>query len=208
MATKQRYKSSFGFIDLLFNLLVGFTFMFILAFMLINPIAKKHNFDPKAEYMIVMSWDPQSATDIDMWVQDNLNNIVSFRTKNIALMHLDRDDLGYRNDTFISETGATVKHEINREVLTIRSRDPRTYTVTTHWYSKIINANTGAEQVTIELIRLNPYKEASIKQIILQGPGDEKHAFTFTVLPDGNLELDDTEKLIVNDADNISRKNN
>jgi len=78
--------------------------MFILAFMLINPIAKKHNFDPKAEYMVVMSWDPQSTTDIDMWVQDNLNNIVSFRTKNIALMHLDRDDLGYRNDTFISET--------------------------------------------------------------------------------------------------------
>ena len=85
MATKQRYKSSFGFIDLLFNLLVGFTFMFILAFMLINPIAKKHDFDPKAEYMVVMSWDPQSQIDIDMWVQDNLNNIVSFRTKNIAL---------------------------------------------------------------------------------------------------------------------------
>ncbi len=208
MATKQRYKSSFGFIDLLFNLLVGFTFMFILAFMLINPIAKKHNFDPKAEYMIVMTWDPQSGNDIDMWVQDNLNNIVSFRTKNIALMHLDRDDLGYRNDTFVGETGSIVKHEINREVLTIRSRDPRTYTVTTHWYSKVINENNSAEQVTIELIRLNPYKEASIKQIILQGPGVEKHAFTFTVLPDGNLELDDTEKLIVNDADNMARKNN
>ena len=30
----------------LFNLLVGFTFMFILAFMLINPVAKKHELDP------------------------------------------------------------------------------------------------------------------------------------------------------------------
>jgi hypothetical protein len=205
MASKQKYKTSFGFIDLLFNLLVGFTFMFILAFMLINPIAKKHNFDPKAEYMVVMSWDPQSQIDIDMWVQDNLNNIVSFRTKNIALMHLDRDDLGARNDTLVSEKGEIIKIEINREVLTIRSRDPRTYTVTTHWYSKVIGRDTRPEQVTLELIRLNPYKEASIKQVILDGPGDEKHAFTFTVLSDGELELDYTEKLIVNDADNISK---
>ena len=45
-----RYRSSFGFIDLLFNLLVGFVFLFMLAFMLINPVAKKETIKPKAEY--------------------------------------------------------------------------------------------------------------------------------------------------------------
>jgi hypothetical protein len=88
MSAQQKYKSSFGFIDLLFNLLVGFTFMFILAFMLINPVAKKHDFDPKAEYMVIMSWDPKSSTDIDMWIQDDLDNIVSFGVKNKGLMNL------------------------------------------------------------------------------------------------------------------------
>ena len=66
MISRQRYKTSFGFIDLLFNLLVGFTFMFILAFMLINPIAKKHELDPKAEYLIIMTWDNKSIGDIDI----------------------------------------------------------------------------------------------------------------------------------------------
>ena len=43
-----RYRSSFGFIDLLFNLLVGFVFLFMLAFMLINPVAKKETIKQKA----------------------------------------------------------------------------------------------------------------------------------------------------------------
>jgi hypothetical protein len=66
MISRQRYKTSFGFIDLLMNLLVGFAFMFILAFMLINPVAKKHEFDPKAEYLIIMTWNPKSNSDIDI----------------------------------------------------------------------------------------------------------------------------------------------
>ena len=47
-----RYRSSFGFIDLLFNMLIGFVFLFMLAFLLINPVAKKETIKPKAEYFI------------------------------------------------------------------------------------------------------------------------------------------------------------
>ena len=75
----NRYKSTFGFVDLLFNLLVGFTFLFMLAFILINPVAKKEVLDPKAEYLIVVSWDDKSQNDIDVWVKDNDGNAVSFR---------------------------------------------------------------------------------------------------------------------------------
>jgi hypothetical protein len=207
MSAQQKYKSSFGFIDLLFNLLVGFTFMFILAFMLINPIAKKHDFDPKAEYMVVMTWDPKSPTDIDMWVQDDLNNVVSFRDTNKGLMHLDRDDLGYRNDIIFNKTtGEKVKFETNREVLTIRSRVPRSVTVTGHWFSKRVDQTTNPETVTFELIQLNPYKEIIIKSLVLNGPGDEKHALGFTITDDGEVELDlDNTDLIVNKASNMSQ---
>ena len=101
-----RYKSTFAFVDLLFNLLVGFTFLFMLAFILINPVAKKEVLDPKAEYLIVVSWDDKSQNDIDVWVKDNDGNAVSFRSKDIALMNIDRDDLGARNDTFAEIVGA------------------------------------------------------------------------------------------------------
>ena len=181
--------------------------MFILAFMLINPVAKKHNFDPKAEYMVIMSWNPNSSTDIDMWIQDDLDNIISFGAKNKGLMNLDRDDLGYRNDViFNKNTGEKVLVEINREVLTIRSKVPRSITVTGHWFSKTIDEYTKPETVTFELIQLNPYKEVIIKTLVLNGPGDEKHALGFTITDGGEVELDlDNTELIVNKADNMNK---
>ena len=135
MISRQRYKTSFGFIDLLFNLLVGFTFMFILAFMLINPIAKKHELDPKAEYLIIMTWDNKSIGDIDIWIMDNLNHVVSFRKKDEAMINLDRDDLGLSNDTYINARGVEVKRNYNREVVSIRTKDQRRYLVTVHYYN-------------------------------------------------------------------------
>ena len=207
MAAQQKYKSSFGFIDLLFNLLVGFTFMFILAFMLINPVAKKHDFDPKAEYMVVMTWNPTSPVDIDMWTKDDLDNTISFNAKNNGLMHLDRDDLGHKNDQIFNKTtGEKFQFQTNREVLTIRSRVPRSIIVTGHWFSRIFDEHTKPETVTFELIQLNPYKEIVINTMVLDGPGDEKHAMAFIITDNGDVELDlDNTDLIINKADNINR---
>jgi hypothetical protein len=135
MTSRQRYKTSFGFIDLLFNLLVGFTFMFILAFMLINPIAKKHELDPKAEYLIIMTWDSKSISDVDIWVMDDLDHVVSFRQKDQAMINLDRDDLGLSNDTYINGQGEAITRSYNREVVSIRTKDQRRYLVTVHYYN-------------------------------------------------------------------------
>ena len=41
MDSNEHFKSTLGFIDLLFNILVGFAFLFIIAFLLIKPEAKK-----------------------------------------------------------------------------------------------------------------------------------------------------------------------
>ena len=57
MDSNERFKSSLGFIDLLFNILVGFAFLFIVAFLLIKPEAKKKDFDRRAEFVVVMEWD-------------------------------------------------------------------------------------------------------------------------------------------------------
>ena len=74
-----RYKSTIGFIDLLFNILLGFAFLFIIAFLLIKPEQKKEDFERKAEFVIVMEWDHDQPDDIDLYVQDPTQNKVHFR---------------------------------------------------------------------------------------------------------------------------------
>jgi hypothetical protein len=193
MANKVRYKTGFGFIDLLFNLLVGFTFMFILAFILINPVAKKANIDPKAEYLIVMTWDDQSKFDIDLWVQDNTNNIVSFRLKDKALITLDRDDMGQNNDTYQDVEGKLKTRYLNREVVAIRSDDKRTYFVSVQWFSKGTTDRVTPIDVTVEVIRVNPFSTLKTRQIRLEKLGDERGVF--------KIEVEDSKRATVTDSD-------
>ena len=61
--------SNLSFNDLLFNVLVGFVMLFVIAFLLINPITKKSDIPVKAEFLIVLSWPADAADDIDLWVQ-------------------------------------------------------------------------------------------------------------------------------------------
>ena len=68
--SNEKYKSTIAFTDLLFNILVGFAFLFIIAFLLIKPEAKKENFDRKAEFVVIMEWDKEATGDIDLYVQD------------------------------------------------------------------------------------------------------------------------------------------
>ena len=54
MDSRPRYKSSLAFTDLLFNIVLGFAFMFIIAFLLINPVEKDAQIEAKAEFIIIM----------------------------------------------------------------------------------------------------------------------------------------------------------
>ena len=98
MFDKNKYKSTIGFTDMLFNILVGFAFLFIVAFLLIKPEAKKEDFERKAEFVVVMEWDHDQPDDIDLYVQDPTNSTVHFRLPITNFMYLDKDDLGYAND--------------------------------------------------------------------------------------------------------------
>ena len=61
----NRYFSSTAFIDLLFNIIVGVAFLFLIAFILINPVSKKHDVESKADFLIILEWDSKSHDDID-----------------------------------------------------------------------------------------------------------------------------------------------
>jgi hypothetical protein len=55
-----------GFTDLLFNALLDFVVMFLLAFLLINPVAKSGAIDSKAEFLITLSWPDGRLEDVDL----------------------------------------------------------------------------------------------------------------------------------------------
>ena len=164
---KNKYKSTIGFTDLLFNLLVGFVYLFIIAFILINPIQKKQDVPKKAEFMVVIEWPYKFNDDIDLWVKSPDGKTVSFVKKEAGIMNLEKDDLGVANDSTVDEYGQRKVIYINREVITIRGILAGQYQVAAHVYSMRPKNDTLKDipqVIRFKLIKINPYKE----QIILE----------------------------------------
>ena len=82
------------FTDLLFNALLGFTMLFMVTIMFVNPLAKLGSANLKAEFIITLSWPEDLPDDLDVWVEDPHGEVVSYLQKDAGWLHLDRDDRG------------------------------------------------------------------------------------------------------------------
>ena len=203
MDSNARFKSSLGFIDLLFNILLGFAFLFIIAFLLIKPEAKKKDFDRRAEFVIILEWDHDAPDDLDLYVQDPTNDKVSFRLPIANYMHLDKDDLGVRNDTIINADGTTSTVKINREVVTIRGIIAGEYIINAHYYSTRVYSGSQLEPdertvdyrnkpqrdltVKIELHKVTPYSVLWAGEKKFTHRGQEESFLRFRLDTDGNI---------------------
>ena len=213
----EKYKSTIGFTDLLFNILVGFAFLFIIAFILIKPEAKKHDFERRAEFVVVLEWDHDASDDIDLYVQDPTGNRVSFRHPIVNFMHLDKDDLGYVNDIVMNVDGTITKVNINREVVTIRGIIPGEHIINVHYYStrrseaalsSLTRERRGDTEiitvdrhgvgkpnkkkkriltVKIELHKVNPYEILWIGEKTFDHRGQEETFVRFTINSKGKV---------------------
>ena len=177
---KSKYVSNLAFIDLLFNLILGFVFLFLIAFMLINKPTETGKIDPKAEFLIVMYWQDQHIGDIDLWVRTP-DGLVNYISPNMGSSHLDKDDLGIRNDWYTDPTGQKQYVYINREIVSLRSFTPGEYIVNAHYYGAtspkefgIGEIQAGPADVTVEVIQLNPFYIISTRQHTLEEVGIEK----------------------------------
>ena len=192
---KRNYHTNLSFLDLLFNTLLCFAALFVLSFILINPSKKKNNVRMKAEFMITVTWPNDLDDDVDMYVEDPQGNLVAFMRREEGLMHLDRDDLGHRNDTVVTEWGP-IEFKDNREIVTVRGTVPGEYVVNVHMYMKRSEAEEVS--VTIQLDKINPYSTVMIKEVVLRLSGDEKTAFRFTVDKEGEVtDISNLEKSLL-----------
>ena len=184
--SQSRYKSTLAFTDLLFNVLIGFAFLFIIAFILINPIKEEAQIKAKAEFMVIMEWNAKSNYDIDLWMQDPLNTIVGFPNKESGWLHLDKDDLGASNDTVVMRDGTSKTIYLNREIMTVRGVASGEYIVNIHLYSTK-GLNTGPMPVHVEILKINPYSEIYSGVTTLQINGQEETVLRFTVNQAGDV---------------------
>ncbi len=186
--SSEKFKSTLAFTDLLFNVLIGFAFLFIIAFILINPVEDTKKIDSKAEFMIMMEWDDDSVYDIDLWMQDPLKNIAGFPNKEAGWLHLDRDDLGQANDIITMFDGETKVVMQNREIMTIRGILAGEYIVNTHFYSaKASPYKIKPIDVHVTVVKINPYKEVHAGMVTLKSPGAEQTLIRFKVNKDGDI---------------------
>ena len=189
MESHDKYKSTIGFIDILFNILVGFAFLFIVAFLLIKPEAKREDFDRKAEFVIILEWDNQRPDDIDLYVEDPSGKIVHFRNRVVNFMHLDKDDLGKRNDA-IMVNGIKQFVDINREVITIRGILPGEHIVNAHYYSDYegLLERHGPLDIKVKVHKVNPYSIVWEGIKTFDKRGQEETFVRFTIEKDGKVK--------------------
>ena len=190
----RKYQSNLAFVDFLFILLLAFISMFILALILINPVTKKSEVERKAEFLITLEWDKESRDDVDIWVEDPLGKVVSFRNKTVDVMHLDKDDLGQINDTIRFPDGSTQVIHLNREVVTLRGWVAGEYTINAHMYNKRdrthpSNANSYGHptNVKVEMLRINPYKILFEERFTLTHRGEEVTIRRVTLDKEGEI---------------------
>jgi len=180
----RRRSTTDPFTDLLFNALLGFTFLFFITIMFMNPITKTGKIDLKAEYIITLSWPDGNTDDIDIWVEGPEGNLLWFRDPEVGLLHLDRDDRGALKDT-LTINGETIVNPLNQEIVTLRGLVPGEYVVNVHYYETKTKEPVKA---TVKVEKVNPILEVIYYgSVTAEKVGEEKTAVRFTIAPDGSI---------------------
>jgi hypothetical protein len=172
------------FIDLLFNTLLGFTLLFLVSLLFINPKAKRGSVDMVAEYIITATWPKNLADDIDLWVHAPTGHTVSYMQKEAGWLTLDRDDRGELNDIILVD-GEEVLYPINQEIITVRYRQAGEYIVNLYFYEQ---ASGEPVPVEVKVDRVNPTLTTVFAETFeLVAQDQELTALRFSIDREGNV---------------------
>lgn len=191
---RNKRLSTEPFTDLLFNTLLGFSFLFFITVLFINPISKIGNVNMKAEYIITVDWKDNLPDDVDIWVEDPNGETVSYLKKDAGWLHLDRDDQGIINDVVIID-GEEIIYPINREVVTLRGIIPGEYILNLYLYEHKSNSPVDVK-VIIE--KVNPsLKLVYAKNVSLQKKDSEITVTRFYLDSNGDYSSSGDQKKIL-----------
>ena len=186
------------FTDLLFNALLGFAFMFAIAFMLINSSEETGNIRSNAEILISVQWPDDHPDDVDAIVEDPQGSLVWYHNRDSGLMHLDRDDRGNLADN-LNINGEVVSNPLNQETITVRGLQSGEYIINLLHYKSNFKEPLP---VTVKVEKLNPSVElVYYGEHFLNGVGDEMTALRFYVDSQKNIsDLNQIPKRLITKA--------
>ncbi len=186
----RKYDFRTAFIDLLINVLTGMVFLFMLTTLMITAKVKDEDVGVKkdAQYIIQISWPNDLNCDVDIWVRDPENRVVSYQAKDVGVMHIERDDQGWVNDVMAFLKLAPSQQLNNSETWVLRGKIAGKFTVNVHLYSCAIDEKAVPPgqlievPVTLELTKLNPdLKKVLSKTVTFRKVWEEITAFNFVL---------------------------
>lgn len=165
MKNSRKFDFRTAYIDILIALLMGTVVIFMLTTLLIAPITQNEaGIKKNADYVITLEWPNELDCDVDLWIRDPLNNIVSYRQMEAGLMYFERDDQGKRRSVYEIDGKEIVIDPDNKEFVTLRGTFEGEYIVNVHLYSCLRKeTNLGMKSgelidvpLVIEIVRINP----------------------------------------------------
>jgi hypothetical protein len=192
----SRHKNDLAFLDMVFNLVLAFAFLFLVSWLMVRPPAPPTtpNIKLKAELIIQLSWPDGSLDDVDMWLQLPDGRKVMYLAKDKGIAVLDRDDLGGFGDLTKTPEGEVKWIKLNRELITIRAIEPGRYIVALHVFSaKQEYEGVKSETVlpfdaTLEMTKLNPQAALVVREQVRLTKGNERiTVFAFTIDDKGDV---------------------
>ena len=178
----RKFFSFRPFIDVLFCCLL---MLIAILFLLKTEEQKIKMRPPNVLYEVILTWDANSADDLDIYVQSASGHKVSFNRREGgqgSLISLDHDALGSRNNALPASGGKIVK--FHEEIVSFRGVTEGENIVTVHVYSK---RDEDPVKCTIKLIRIKPFMDVVTKEKIFRETGEEKIAFRFKTNKEGNV---------------------
>ena len=180
---KRKFFTFKPFLDMLFCVL-----MMLIAILFLLKTEEKETTarEPNAIYEVVLTWEGKSETDLDLYVQSAAGHVVSFNNReggDGSYISLDHDALGIRNNSLLpGQKGALA--ELHEEVASFRGITEGENIVTIHSYAF---RDKGSIKCKIKLIRVKPYTEVAVKELVFESTGQELTAFRFTTDSLGNV---------------------
>jgi hypothetical protein len=172
-----------AFVDFLANLLLVFTVLFILSFVLIRPRATPPALRTPGLYAVEIAWRGDVDDDVDLYVRDPQQNVVYFGNPTAGLLHLEHDDLGFPSAS--TSTGHFVRPRSNEERTVLRGLEPGEFVANVQLYR---GGGSQPIRVRASLWKLiGADKPVATATVVLRQAGEERTAFRFTVTPGGEV---------------------
>lgn len=184
----RKYSSNLAFVDLLFNLLVGFTSLFIIAFLMINPVSQTGQTTPPVKMFVEIEWDSELTQDMDLFVRGPNGNVVYYANKDGGYVVLQRDDLGSTNDTYILN-GERIVIKRNYEIANFSDLPAGEYVIGVFYFSRLgdpIDVKTTVRSISPHRLVYEGTAEALT-------PRTERTLLSFVIDKDGKVTDLNTE---------------